>query len=207
MWRFILLSFAFLGLAFYEMSGGADYRPSANSIQARAHLDNQRPKLRPLRVNMIEMAQVGTTRPDMTTPRSVTSLHDLGQTLGKRVDVTLASAAGGDLPWPSAAVERFEPQVQVPTVAVARSETPIIAATPETGAQPIAPVIETRRVAGRSVNLRTGPGTAFGRITSLAHGTEVIVLRDPGNGWIKLRVPGTGRIGWMADRLLTVASD
>ncbi len=41
MWRFILLSFVFLGWAFYELSGGADYHPSPNSIQGRATLEMQ----------------------------------------------------------------------------------------------------------------------------------------------------------------------
>lgn len=215
MWRFILLSFVFLGWGFYEMSGGAEYCPSANSIQMRAKLDNQRPKPRPLRVNVIEIAQDGLPRPDTRVTRTVTSLHDLGLTMGQRVEVTLASAAEGDVSRPSAAVERAEPdlaepeapEITVPTVAVARVEAPVDVPEPEDEAQSLAPMTETRRVAGTSVNLRTGPGTAFGAITSLARGTEVIVLRDPGNGWIKLRVAGTGRIGWMADRLLTVASD
>ncbi|MFN3210254.1 MAG: SH3 domain-containing protein [Roseovarius sp.] len=37
MWRFILVTFAFLAFAFWEMSGGADYTPGENSIQARAN--------------------------------------------------------------------------------------------------------------------------------------------------------------------------
>jgi uncharacterized protein YraI len=64
-----------------------------------------------------------------------------------------------------------------------------------------------RQVSGNSVNLRTGPGTGFGRIASLKRGTDVIVLNDPGEGWIKLRVVETGRIGWMAETLLTLAAD
>jgi hypothetical protein len=204
MWRFILLSFVFLGWSFYEMSGGAEYRPSANSIQMRATLDNQRPKARPLRANVIEVAQDVVPRPEPEVTRAITSLENLGSVMGKRVEFAPASAAEGDVSRPSAAVDRG---IAVPTVAVARSGVPESVPGPEDEAQTFAPVPETRRVAGSSVNLRTGPGTAFGAITSLARGTEVIVLRDPGTGWIKLRVPGTGRIGWMADRLLTVASD
>ncbi len=37
MWRFILVTFAFLAFAFWELSGGADYTPGDNSIQARAN--------------------------------------------------------------------------------------------------------------------------------------------------------------------------
>jgi hypothetical protein len=202
-----------------EWRGGVS--SSANSIQMRATLDNQRPKARPLRVNVIEIAQDDAARPEPRATRTVTSLVDLGLTMGlttglttgKRVDVTLASAAEGDVSRPSAAVKPAKAEIPeiseitVPTVAAARSGVPLSGTPPDDPAQPFAPVVETRRVAGNSVNLRTGPGTAFGAITSLARGTEVIVLRDPGTGWIKLRVPETGRIGWMADRLLTVASD
>ena len=206
MWRFILVSFAFLGWSFYELSGGADYRPSANSIQARALLDNQRPVARPLRVNVIELAQDGTPRHDAEVTRTITSLHDLGLNMGEKVVLTLASAEGDVEPAPIA--------VSLPT---ARVTTPAaIPDTPEVTkpvqeavleVEPLAPAPDLRRVSGNSVNLRTGPGTGFGRIASLKRGTDVIVLNDPGEGWIKLRVVETGRIGWMAETLLTLAAD
>lgn len=80
MWRFMLLSFAFLGWAFFEMSGGADYRPSANSIQARAVLDNQRPRARPLRVNVIELTQAPAQVPSGEPLRDMAGLaRALGQ--------------------------------------------------------------------------------------------------------------------------------
>ena len=34
--RLIVISFIFMGLAFYHLSGGADYKPAPNSIQARS---------------------------------------------------------------------------------------------------------------------------------------------------------------------------
>ncbi|QYX56086.1 SH3 domain-containing protein [Roseovarius sp. SCSIO 43702] len=40
MWRFIVVSFGFLGFAFYELSGGADYRPHEDSLQA--HMQRER---------------------------------------------------------------------------------------------------------------------------------------------------------------------
>lgn len=205
MWRFVLVSFVFMAWAFYEMSGGADYRPSANSIQMRAQLDTQRPKPRPLRVNVIELAQDGAPRPETRATRTVTSLHDLGLTRGKRVEVTLASAGAQARIEPQPAVATpVTDSIELPTVTVATQD-PAKIAEPETTA--LVTAVDIRRIAGQAVNLRTGPGTAFGRIASLVQGTKVIVLRDPGNGWIKLRVAETGRIGWMADRLLTMASD
>lgn len=97
MWRFVLMSFVFLGWAFYEMSGGADYRPSANSIQARALLDNQRPRARPLRANVIELAA-----PVPAPSRTLTTLEELGGAMAG-ADVTLASVEA--------------PRIGVPTVA------------------------------------------------------------------------------------------
>lgn len=206
MWRFIVVSFAFLGWSFYELSGGADYRPSANSIQARALLDNQRPMARPLRVNVIELAQDGTPRQDAEVTRTISSLHDLSLGMGEKVVLTLASAEGSKTPAPIA--------VSLPTVRLTAPAA--LPATPEVAepaqeavldAETLAPAPDLRRVSGASVNLRIGPGTSFGRIASLTRGAEVIVLQDPGNGWIKLRVAETGRVGWMAESLLTLASD
>ncbi|SFO24479.1 SH3 domain-containing protein [Roseovarius lutimaris] len=205
MWRFILVSFAFLGWSFYVLSGGADYRPVANSIQARAILDNQRPKPRPLRVNVIELAQDGMVAPETSVTRTITSLHDLDLTVGKRVAVTLASTEATPAAVTTAVID-------VPTVkatAVMVPKTPGLDAVPEPAEVVQAALSQSRdirTVASTKVNMRSGPGTNYSRIGQLSRGTEVIVLRDPGNGWIKLRVQESGRIGWMADRLLTAAN-
>ena len=36
--------------------------------------------------------------------------------------------------------------------------------------------------------------------------TEVEVIRDNGDGWVKLRVLDSGRVGWMADFLLVASN-
>lgn len=189
MWRFILISFVFLGWAFYEMSGGADYVPAANSIQARAVLAEHRPKARPLRENVLQIA-----RAPSEVSRAATSLEEVG-------------TGGAQVVLASAERRSVDPRIVVPTT-VARRVVPVEVATP--AAAPAAPEPERaedrRRVAGQSVNLRSGPGTKFGRVASLVRDTEVIVLSDEIAGWIKLRVADTGRIGWMAERFLTAAN-
>lgn len=181
MWRFVLMSFVFLGWAFYEMSGGADYVPAANSIQARALLDNQRPRARPLRANVIELAAPA---PAPAPQRNVTTPEELGRAMpGPGAEVTLASAE----------VRR----IAVPTVALGG------AAAQETAAA--APPADRRRVSGDAVNLRSGPGMGFGRIARLERGQEVEVLRDKAGGWVRLRVAGTGQVGWAAESLLAAA--
>jgi len=138
MWRFMLVTFVFLGWGFYEMSGGADYRPAPNSIQARAVAEEAQPATRPAR--------------------------------GAQ-DVVLASARG---------------DVGVPTLSV----------TPRSAGRD-----DRRRVLAYAADLRIGPGKGYGRVARLDYDTEVVVLRDPGSGWVKLRVAGDGPVGWAVARL------
>lgn len=205
MWRFILLSFVFLGWSFYELSGGADYRPSANSIQARVLLDNQRPQARPMRVNVIEVAEASLGQTDAATEKAITSLQDLAV----RMDApkVLVAAVAEETPAPvDVAVEVNVPSVSVDFAAVAQTarlwDQSGFSEAPKT---PSVAVTDLRRVAGTSVNLRSGPGTQFGRLTSLSQGTEVIVLPDRVGGWVKVRLAESGDVGWMTDRLLKVA--
>ncbi|WP_176440916.1 SH3 domain-containing protein [Oceanicola sp. 22II-s10i] len=80
----------------------------------------------------------------------------------------------------------------------------------ETVAMMSAPVVsataDLRVVTGTRVNMRNGPGTRYSVVSRLDQGDEVEVLQDPGDGWVKLRVSDTGRIGWMADFLLASAN-
>lgn len=93
MWRFIVLTFAFLGWSFYEMSGGSDYQPSDNSLQARAGTaDAQAP--------VVEVAQLDPQTEaqddESTVTRSVASLADLEIEDGERFQITLASVDAGE---------------------------------------------------------------------------------------------------------------
>lgn len=67
--------------------------------------------------------------------------------------------------------------------------------------------VDLRLVDANRVNMRNGPSTNFQVIAKLARGDEVEVLQTPGDGWVKLRVVSTGRVGWMAERLLTASSN
>jgi len=72
-------------------------------------------------------------------------------------------------------------------------------------AEPEAPAADLREVAGSWVNLRSGPGTDYGRLTALPAGTSVEVLEVDASGWARLRVVDSDQTGWMAERLLTDA--
>jgi uncharacterized protein YgiM (DUF1202 family) len=53
--------------------------------------------------------------------------------------------------------------------------------------------------------MRNGPGQSFDVVGKLGNGERVEILQDPGDGWVKLRVVEGGRVGWMADFLLTAS--
>lgn len=223
MWRFIFVSFAFLGWSFYELSGGSDYAPATNSIQVRAQLNNERPKMRPVEVDVTRLAENGAAVEEETVTRSITSLADLDLSGGQRFEIKLARAKTSE------SDETAAPQV---TKAVATDETgerPLpdhvakavaaaslsgaasdsvdrvtLAATPDADATQ--QTKDIRRVSGDLVNMRGGPGTRYDRIGKLRKNDKVVVLQEPGNGWIKLRVVDTGRVGWMADWLVTAAN-
>ena len=67
-------------------------------------------------------------------------------------------------------------------------------------------IADIRTISGNNVNMRMGPGTRYNVVAKLRRETEVQVLQNPGNGWLKLRVVESGRVGWMAEFLVTAAN-
>lgn len=220
MWRFMMITFGFLGFAFYELSGGADYEPHANSIQARAG------QTQPVSVAELE-------------PVETPSIADLAKPAPKaqsarRLDITLASVKVDALAYPS--------QPDAKTVRVTASDATLDEAEQQAleaaeedarkvwpGAIELFQLQEAKRVqqtesikalkqdeqaanqdiryvTGNIVNMRGGPGTEFAAVGKLSQGTEVAILDAPGNGWVMLRVMTTGQEGWMADWLVSTAN-
>ncbi len=224
MWRFILVTFAFLGWSFYELSGGADYTPRTNSIQARAVLDDVRPVARPVRTHVAQIAATGGVAPaiDPAPNKTASRTSAPGQDSGAQTGVTLASATASDL----AAAAIGQPVITASPVAqpritgltlrglsdtvrldTGRLDTMHLDTGPSAPSTPSAPVRDLRSISGNAVNMRAGPGTQYDRIARLTRGQQVAVLQDPGNGWLKLRVLGTGRVGWMAGSLVTASAN
>ena len=69
------------------------------------------------------------------------------------------------------------------------------------------PTVDMRKVTGTLVNMRNGPGTRFHVVDQLSRGASVEVLADPGEGWVRLKVTESNRVGWMSDDFLRVAAD
>jgi uncharacterized protein YgiM (DUF1202 family) len=71
--------------------------------------------------------------------------------------------------------------------------------------QPEAPR-DLRKVRANRINMRNGPGTQYNVLAKLSKGEKILVLQDPGKGWVKFRVIDSGRVGWAAESLLETAS-
>lgn len=57
-------------------------------------------------------------------------------------------------------------------------------------------------VTGNRVNVRSGPSTVYGAITSLTRGTAVVDLGDAGEGWRMIRLP-SGETAYMSGDFLS----
>lgn len=197
---FILLSFFFLGFAFYAMSGGPSFDPE-ETREAR------------IAARLAEAPQPESPEPekapatDNAVTRVALSLATIDDVLGERSEPAPAAAEP-----PAASVQTSLEATDLSNVPVARitSDNQIIlpsiifpgATTAATSASAIGST-DVRSVTRTNVNVRGGPGTEYGVVTQLTQGDKVEVLDDPGNGWVQLRPLNGGPVGWMADFLLT----
>lgn len=194
MGRFILMTFVFLGWSFYELSDGADFEPELQRAQSDAPSLESKPASTPVVVATAHVtAPAPNTAPEPTAQIIPASLI-LPQTT-TRIMPTLASLSGGV-------------NTQVSAGNLSQESLPEAAnASPEPQSPDVIPNdirTDIRSVRGTRVNMRGGPGTSYSVLAKLTRGMEVQVLRTPGNGWVKLRVLESGRVGWMAESLVTV---
>ncbi|MGB3244027.1 MAG: SH3 domain-containing protein [Sulfitobacter sp.] len=208
MTRFILLTFGFLGWAFYEMSGGSDFE----SQSARMARLNPAP--------VVTVTPVKDTA-EVVTADATTDVVDTDPPLSgsvTRVSLNLTSVKGA-----AAAAEQAQTAALTKAnidpesgVAVNTDTITSSADTPAIIPSLIAPndngtstttntpaISDIRIVSGNRVNVRGGPGTDFSVVSRLARGDSVEILEDNGDGWVLMRPVDGGSEGWMADFLLT----
>lgn len=192
MYKFIFLTFAFLAWAFYEMSGGADFQPTQPVAQitpvqtAPAQVEEPRA--------VAAVPTTAATAPEITRAAYTAPSYRLGTPAQEELDAVdpavLASFAD------VLNRQEAETETETPGVEIASVDDSLVA-------DQIAG--DLREVTGNRVNMRNGPGTDYSVVGKLERGDAVEVLAEPGNGWLKLRVSDTGRIGWMADFLVSSA--
>ena len=183
MWRLIIVSFLGLGFAFYELSGGSDFQPPEleNRVLAESSTDQEviDPFVRADQNNSQFALLDKTEAPTQDFVDEANGEEVVGRALW---DVP---ALGSDSLNLGA--------VQASLVSLDLAEAPVnVSATVE----------DVRAVSGNRVNLRNGPGTQYGVLSKLTRGEKVEILQEPGNGWLKLRVVETNRIGWLAASLV-----
>ncbi|MCT4557704.1 MAG: SH3 domain-containing protein [Pelagimonas sp.] len=187
--RVMLLTFAFLSWAWFELSGGAAFAPGENGVRVLARMSDQ---------------------PIVSTRSSVTR-SDLGE-------AELTAFPGNGLAMQpirvSTAVNTSSVAPRVQTAAVVQPVvTPIptpepakLISTADPVAQPATVQIDYRTVTGNRVNLRSGPNTSFDVVTQLLKGEEVEILEDGGDGWVRLRALDGNDIGWMSAGFLVASN-
>ncbi|SNR46173.1 SH3 domain-containing protein [Puniceibacterium sediminis] len=195
--RYVLLSFAVMGFAFYELSGGADFQPGNHTTaealrvfrkpvqapQTMAHADTSvTPRATATRQAKPAAVTKLVARPDINTPgiilasleRPVVARPAIGPIKAREVISSKGSQALGRAGDPAKAVEKKA---------------------------------DIRKIDGSRVNLRAGPSTDHSILRKLGKGDRVEVLEDNGNGWLKLRLADSDRVGWIADFLVTASAE
>ncbi|MFY0311957.1 SH3 domain-containing protein [Leisingera sp. D0M16] len=205
--RFVMLSFAFLGWGFYELSGGADFAPPQRpEPAAAAKPDTRTPKPARITAASLTAQPVLTRRSQAETP----GRPKADPALRQRVAAAHLVSASGVLASTQAAFSADSGgTLQLASLdgglaAITAAPAPRPAAAAAAAAEPAPePVIDRRSIRASRVNMRQGPGTSYPVITRLLAGDEVIVIEDSGTGWLHLRAPGKGRVGWIAASLVS----
>lgn len=204
--RFVLLSFAFMGWAFYEVSGGADFKPEPPARLAHAAASSQvapEPETAlatgaTSTISNTSQATTHTTTSNSETTASIqsASLSSTVAFIPKTRRNTLLS-----LPIPTPGTTPFS--IAPPTQATPTTHETLLSqaslATPTT--DPVR-VADIRSVRASRINMRNGPGTRYSVLAKLSRGATVEILQEPGNGWVKVKVVEGGRIGWTSAKLL-----
>lgn len=198
MWKFILLTFAVLGVMFYDLSGGADFVPEAPPREAVA----EAPPAPEVTAEDI-LASVNDE-----TPQGDIVVRDNGT-------VTLASAPDPGASGIDGVAARLAqpvisadagPSVGFASLSVSPDGAPVAAGADivETGAAP--PAVEAgpdfRSVEVAALNVRSGPSTSDEVIGRLEQFEIVSVLEETEDGWSRILIEGDGIEGWVASRFL-----
>ncbi|MFW8595813.1 SH3 domain-containing protein [Cribrihabitans neustonicus] len=220
--RLVIASFLILGWTFYEMSGGADFEPrkgpsaavdiaktafshdpapapvrrtavDADSLVTRVALNETtpvRPAADPELRSQVARRQIAAAGPAIA--RSGTAFPPAG---GQQAVVQLASLDAG-----LAGLQPVKAAAPAADAALQAQPEPQAVSVEQTDA---APAEDVRQITATRVNMRLGPGTNYPVLTQLDRGDEVVVFEDDGSGWLHLRVPSRGRVGWIAASLVS----
>jgi len=201
--KYIVLSFAFMAFAFYELSGGDDFIPRKAELIAAAKAEQEAKEAE-------RAAQLARTERQPSTLPAVVAEVSL-----RTVSEPTTPVVTEDGDRPDVAQIKPDANAPLPTTLISLQQSgemfarPLtqLGSTPEQARPPLnlqpLPPTDLREVAGSRVNMRVGPGTTYDVVTSLPQGTAVEVIDSDGDGWVKLRTVEEDQIGWMAEYLLS----
>ncbi|MFV0513293.1 MAG: SH3 domain-containing protein [Jhaorihella sp.] len=211
--RFVLLSFLFLGWAFYELSGGAGFeprgvRPPDRQPQvARGSLPRTAgPGAEPARaegaVALVAKPAIAPRKPREPAAAPDTPTRGGAERPGTAQDTRRARSS---LLQGLALFPATEPGAEVASLGDIAARASARQADPPAlpAASPAAPAPDMREVAGPRVNMRDGPGTIYPVIQRLNIGEQVEVLGTSGTGWLRLRTVQGRQVGWVAAALIS----
>ncbi len=181
---YIWVTFGFLALAFYQLSGGAAFEPETRVTN-------------PTRVAFGPSIAKRSSDVAPVATRTVTDSLTVAPVIISATDSLHASVIAASLTDAPATA----PKSAAEALALLASQDN----TATLDGSLVSPSAGIRIVAGSRVNMRQGPSTRYGVVTTLAQGTEAEVLETT-NGWARIRVVETGRMGWMAESLLREAN-
>ena len=190
---YVWLSFAVMGWAYYEISGGSDFVPQQAPTVAEAETT----------ANENQIARANSPEILIAPAPSVSTLEPIEAPVEVQVE-QVAEAEPTPIP-----TEATPAQAELePTSVELEPVTERVAFTAERPPAPVedttftAPPLDIRQVAGSRVNMRVGPSTDFDVIITLDDGTEMEVLEVNADGWANVIIVDSGVEGWMAERLL-----
>lgn len=218
--RLVLVSFAFLGWSFYELSGGKDFTPpeapadNSNQIAAAPAVTEtpstskfrQSAKVRAaslVATQVLQEAPPARPAPDPT-HRQAVALEQIASAgaqlqISEQAFATPTSAPSAQVNVIQGGLAAITAQfdqnsgTRLQNAALAGAGTP--AANPDS-------FLDIREIRASRVNMRQGPGTIYPVLARLLAGDEVIVIDDNGTGWLQLRTKDGNRIGWVAASLV-----
>lgn len=228
--RFVLLSLVFLGLGFYELSGGNNFDPQetrAAAVDARMARAAERSE-----TVVAAVSRPAPSTPEPVAPQSISTDENSStddNVTRTQLDLVSFEAVTTNAPAPREEVETVplvpdppqtpiaelatraaleeEPlslaSLETPTAASGQSGITFSGSTQVAASTPTTGFSDIRLVKGDLVNMRSGPGTDYDVVDQLTQSTEVEVLSSNGEGWVELRRLDSSETGWIAEFLLT----
>lgn len=189
--RLVLVSFAVMALAFYELSGGSDFEPPKAPVVAESPIA-PKPAEAYRATKVAAKASVKSESLPKAEPAVLTTArNDEGKTV----------APSAQLNEVRASLSKGLTLVSMDTTTTGFGAT--ANGTVRQAAYYENSAADIREVTGTRVNMRDGPGTTYPVIGRATLGQKVEVLNDSGNGWLRLRTVSGQQTGWISASLIS----